>query len=62
MDQLTPRESQIAQLVTDGASNQEVAGRLFISRKTVEYHLHKIYAKLEIGSRAELAAALEDRG
>jgi DNA-binding CsgD family transcriptional regulator len=55
---LTDREREIAALVTAGASNHEVANRLFLSRKTVEYHLHQVYQKLGIGSRADLAAAL----
>ncbi|PPF60645.1 hypothetical protein C5E11_16440 [Clavibacter michiganensis] len=59
-ERLTPRERQIAELVAVGASNHEVAARLFLSRKTVEYHLHKAYTKLGITSRSTLAAALED--
>jgi DNA-binding CsgD family transcriptional regulator len=57
---LTERERQIASLVSRGASNHDVASRLFLSRKTVEYHLHQVYRKLDIGSRAALAAALHD--
>jgi len=59
---LTPREQQIAQLVATGASNQQIAVRLGMSRKTVEYHLHKTYSKLGIGSRGELASAIGDPG
>jgi DNA-binding CsgD family transcriptional regulator len=44
--------------VAAGANNVEVSARLFLSRKTVEYHLHKAYTKLGIGSRARLADAL----
>ncbi|HEX6326644.1 MAG TPA: AAA family ATPase [Jiangellaceae bacterium] len=62
VDQLTPQELQISQLVAAGASNREVAAKLFLSPRTVEYHLYKVYPKLGIGSRAELAAALELSG
>jgi DNA-binding CsgD family transcriptional regulator len=57
-DQLTAREAQIARLARDGLSNPEIGARLFISSRTVEYHLHKVYAKLDISSRNELAGAL----
>jgi DNA-binding CsgD family transcriptional regulator len=58
VDRLTPQELQIARLVAAGASNREVAATLFVSPRTVEYHLYKLYPKLGIGSRAELADAL----
>ena len=54
LDQLTPQELQVARLVSTGASNRDVAGQLFLSPRTVEYHLRKIFQKLAIGSRAEL--------
>jgi DNA-binding CsgD family transcriptional regulator len=55
---LTPTEQRIAELVAIGRSNKEVAGALFVSVRTVEATLSKIYRKLEIESRAELAARL----
>jgi DNA-binding CsgD family transcriptional regulator len=58
---LTPREEAVAQLVADGLSNREAAGRLYISTKAVEYHLGHIYAKLGISSRRQLASRLRAR-
>jgi DNA-binding CsgD family transcriptional regulator len=57
-DQLTAQEAQIARLAGDGLSNQDIGARLFISPRTVEYHLHKVFAKLCIGSRSQLDGAL----
>ncbi|GAA3685759.1 LuxR family transcriptional regulator [Nocardioides ginsengisoli] len=55
-DDLTPQEEAVAGLVAQGRSNKEVAAELFLSVKTVQYHLTRIYAKLGVRSRAELAA------
>ena len=55
---LTAQEHEIALLVAGGATNQEAAQRLFLSAKTIEYHLTRVYRKLGIRKRAELATAL----
>ncbi|MET7336118.1 AAA family ATPase [Nonomuraea sp. NPDC005650] len=54
-DALTPQELRIASLVADGMSSKQIAAQLFLSPRTVEYHLYKIYPKLGISSRTELA-------
>ena len=53
---LTASEERVAALVAEGLTNKQVAGRLFVTDRTVEGHLSRIYAKLGLRSRAELAA------
>jgi DNA-binding CsgD family transcriptional regulator len=57
-DELTAQERQIAELARDGVSNPEIAARLFLSRRTVEWHLRNVFSKIGIGSRQDLAQAL----
>jgi DNA-binding CsgD family transcriptional regulator len=58
---LTPQELQVARIVADGVSNRDAAARLFLSTKTIEAHLHRVYRKLGITGRDQLAAALASR-
>jgi DNA-binding NarL/FixJ family response regulator len=57
---LTPQQAQIARLVAEGATNREVAARLFLSHRTVEHHLRNIFARLGVRSRVELTRRLDD--
>ena len=60
LDDLTAQEAQIAHLAADGQTNIEIGGQLFLSPRTVEWHLRKVFGKLAINSRKELRAALSD--
>ena len=62
VESLTPSEGRVAALAAAGRSNREIAEELFITRKTVEYHLTGIYRKLNVGTREELAPALDSAG
>jgi DNA-binding CsgD family transcriptional regulator len=57
-DALTPAERRVAELARDGATNREIAETLVVTRKTVEWHLRKVFVKLEVSSRGELRGPL----
>ena len=58
-DDLTPQERQVAQLARDGLSNSEIGARLFLSPRTIEWHLRHVFSKLGIRSRRQLGSALQ---
>jgi DNA-binding CsgD family transcriptional regulator/tetratricopeptide (TPR) repeat protein len=58
-DDLTPQERQVAQLARDGLSNSEIGARLFLSPRTIEWHLRHVFSKLGIRSRRQLGTALQ---
>ena len=60
LDELTPQEAQVARLASGGQTNPEIGAQLFLSPRTVEWHLGKVFGKLGISSRKELRAALPD--
>jgi DNA-binding CsgD family transcriptional regulator len=59
---LTAQEAQIARLARDGLSNPEIGTQLYLSPRTVEWHLRNVFAKLGISSRRQLRGALPDAG
>ena len=58
---MTPTEARVAELVAEGRTNREVAATLFVTDRTVEFHLSRIYAKVGVRSRTELAHRFQRR-
>jgi RNA polymerase sigma factor (sigma-70 family) len=61
LDELTPQELQIVQMAARGLSNREIAQQLYVSHRTVESHLYRVFPKLGVTSRAQLVGALGNR-
>ena len=61
LSELTAQEAQVARLASEGLSNPEIATRLFISARTVQYHLSKVFTKMNLTSRNQLWRALDGR-
>ena len=61
-DDLTPQERQMVRLASEGLSNPEIGARLFLSPRTVEWHLRNAFTKLGIHSRRELTPAMSSTG
>ena len=62
LDELTPQEVQVARLAAGGQTNAEIGDRLFLSPRTVEWHLSKVFGKLGVSARKELRLALSEVG
>ena len=60
-EELSAQDEQIARFAREGLSNREIAGTLYLSSRTIEWHLRKVFAKLGISSRGELRTALDDQ-
>jgi DNA-binding NarL/FixJ family response regulator len=58
-DRLTPQELQIAQMAAGGLTNREIGEKLYLSHRTIGSHLYRIFPKLDITSRAQLASRLD---
>jgi DNA-binding NarL/FixJ family response regulator len=61
LDELTAQELQIVQMAAGGLSNREIGQRLYLSHRTVESHLYRVFPKLGVSSRAQLAGVLSNR-